>query len=195
MINSWKELKYIWRSDFYRYTGKVNFKLLLHLLWTNPGFKYTVVMRFCSYLAKGRSNFIGRIVYRFFYEILRCYQIKFGLQIPPTSIISSGFYISHYGGIVVNTDAVIGKNCNIGHNVTIGQTNRGEKKGCPVIGDNVFIGPGAVLLGNIKIGNKVAIGANAVVVKDVPDEAVVAGNPAQIISQSGSAGYINRTDY
>ncbi len=71
----------------------------------------------------------------------------------------------------------------------------GDTRGCPEIGDNVEIAPGAVILGNIKIGNNVAIGANSVVDKDIPDNAVAAGMPARVISFKGSEGYINRADY
>ncbi len=95
----------------------------------------------------------------------------------------------------MNEQSVIGKNCNISHGVTIGQTNRGTKKGTPVIGDNVYIGPGALIIGGISIGNNVCIGGNAVVTKDIPDNSVVVGNPGRIISQNGSEGYVNRTDY
>ena len=86
--------------------------------------------------------------------------------------------------------AKIGKNCNISQGVTIGQSNRGKRAGVPVIGDSVFIGPGAKIFGAITIGNNVAIGANAVVTSDVPDNAVVAGIPARILSLLGSAGYV-----
>jgi serine O-acetyltransferase len=65
----------------------------------------------------------------------------------------------------------------------------------PVIGDNVYIGPGAKIIGRVNMGSGVAIGANAVVTKDVPDNAVVVGVPAKVISYNGSKGYINKTDY
>lgn len=77
----------------------------------------------------------------------------YGISIPYNTRIGSGLYIGHFGGIVVNSEAVIGKNCNIHHGVTIGQANRGDKKGYPVIGDRVFIGPGAVvIIGKVKVG-------------------------------------------
>jgi serine O-acetyltransferase len=79
--------------------------------------------------------------------------------------------------------------------VTLGKVNRGEKKGYPVIGDNVYIGPGAKIVGKIKIGNHVAIGANCVVTRDIPDHGVVVGIPGEVISFEGSSGYINKTDY
>jgi len=103
--------------------------------------------------------------------------------------------IGHFGGIVVNQNVVIGKNFNISHQVTLGVANRGNRKGYPVIGDNVYIGPGAKVIGNVRVGNHVAIGANCVVAKDIPDNSVVVGIPGKVISSEGSAGYINRTDY
>ncbi|MDY6895657.1 MAG: serine acetyltransferase, partial [Thermotogota bacterium] len=98
-------------------------------------------------------------------------------------------------GIVVNGNVSIGKNCNISPGVTLGQTNRGKNKGCPTIGDNVFIASGAKIIGNILVGNNVAIGANCVVIEDVPENSVIVGVPGKIISRNGSVGYINKTDY
>jgi len=96
---------------------------------------------------------------------------------------------------MVNPSVVIGKNCNISHQVTLGVVNRGDRKGCPVIGDNVYIGPGAKVIGNVHVGNDVAIGANCVVTQDIPDNSVVVGVPGKVISSEGSMGYVNRTDY
>ena len=120
---------------------------------------------------------------------------KLGISIPASTEIDSGFYIGHFGGIVVNGKSVIGKNCNISQGVTLGQANRGKNKGYPTLGDNVYIGPGAKIVGAIKIGNNVAIGANCVVTKDIPDNSVVVGIPGKVISQDGATGYINMTDY
>ena len=127
--------------------------------------------------------------------ILHHHEIKYGISISYKTQIGSGFYIGHFGGIIVNHNAVIGKNCNISHQVTLGVANRGVRKGYPVIGDNVYIGPGAKIIGNVNIGNNAAIGANCVVTKDVPENGVVVGVPGKVISMDGSTGYINRTDY
>lgn len=78
--------------------------------------------------------------------------------------------------------------------MTIGVNGRGEKSGVSKVGDRVFIGPGARLFGAIKIGNDVAIGANSVVTKDVPDRAVVMGVPAKIINFNGSQEYVSYRD-
>ena len=122
------------------------------------------------------------------------YTYKYGIEISPKTEIDTGFYIGHFGGIV-NSSAKIGKNCNISQGVTIGMANRGKNRGVATIGDNVYIGPGAKIIGAVKIGDNVAIGANCVVTKDIPDNGVVVGIPGKVISLKGSAGYIGNTNY
>jgi serine O-acetyltransferase len=100
-----------------------------------------------------------------------------GIEIPRATSIGEGFYIGHYGGITISHKAKIGKNCSISQLVTIGVSGSGDKKGAPTIGDNVYIAPGAKIFGKITIGNNVKIGANAVVHKDIPDNAIVVLNP------------------
>jgi serine O-acetyltransferase len=134
-------------------------------------------------------------IYPFAKLLLGRLTYKFGISIPPDTNIGCGFYIGHFGGIVVNSKSVIGRNCNISQGVTLGQANRGKNKGTPILGDNVYIGPGAKIIGAVKIGNNVAIGANCVVTKDIPDNSVVVGIPGKVISQEGTSGYVNRTDY
>ena len=106
---------------------------------------------------------------------------KIGRQIPLGTQIGGGLRLIHYGLVVIHRNAIIGKNCTILHNVTIGKTH----KGIPKIGDNVTICANSVLIGSICIGNNVTIGAGSVVIKDVPDNVCVAGNPARIISNNG----------
>lgn len=89
-------------------------------------------------------------------------------------------------------NSVLGKNIIISPGVNIGQANRGKHKGTANIGDNVYIGPGAKIISSVHIGNSVCIGANAVVTHDVPDNACIAGVPAQIISMDGAEGYVNK---
>ena len=102
----------------------------------------------------------------------------------PSSCEMGGGSVFAYGGIgvVIHSRAVIGKNCLIGQGVTIGGKSGWYE--VPVIGDNVHISAGARILGPIRIGNNVIIGANAVVVKDVPDNCIVAGVPAKIIKEN-----------
>jgi serine O-acetyltransferase len=123
------------------------------------------------------------------------YSVRYGISIHPQTRLGAGLYIGHFGGIHVNHAAVIGNNCNIQQDVTLGKANRGARAGAPVIGDNVFIGAGAKIIGRILVGDGAAIGANAVVTKDVPPGMAVAGVPARVVSDQGSQGYVNRIDY
>ncbi|MGP5013550.1 serine O-acetyltransferase [Glutamicibacter ardleyensis] len=119
-------------------------------------------------------------------------RLKFNARVPFTAVLGEGTTLSLSGlGTAIHPDSVIGKNCVIGQNVTLG--GRAGKTHPPIIGDNVFIAPGAKCLGG-KIGNNVVVGANAVVLNDVPDNCVVAGVPARIISKdiSSYSGYIKR---
>lgn len=87
---------------------------------------------------------------------------------------------------------MIGENCNLSQGVTIGKANRDQEGGFPILGDRVYVGPGAKIFGSVRIGDDAAIGANAVVTKDVPAMGVVGGVPARLISDKGSVGYINK---
>ncbi|MDJ0681888.1 MAG: serine O-acetyltransferase [Xenococcaceae cyanobacterium MO_167.B52] len=113
-----------------------------------------------------------------------------GIELPKQAEIGSGLYIAHMGCIVLHPNVELGDNCTISQDVTIGLGGRGDKLGSPKIGDRVYIAPGAKIFGKITIGNDVAIGANAVVTKDLPDKAVAAGVPAKIISYKGSKDFI-----
>lgn len=92
-----------------------------------------------------------------------------------------GFVLIHSNGVVINTGVRGGRNVFLEHQVTIGA----EKQQAPVLGDDVFIGAGAKVLGNVRIGNRVKIGANAVVTKDLPDGATAVGIPARVIKIDG----------
>lgn len=194
-ISNWEDLKCNWRADLYRYTGKTSTWLFLRALLRNSSFQYTFLMRLCSYFSNTGNFILNKLAFRFFFEIFRLQASGSNVEITYNTKIGRGLYIPHLIGIVINEEAIIGNNCNISQNVTIGNLKRGSRKGSPTIGDNVYIAPGAVLIGNIRIGNNVAIGANCVVNKDLPDNAVAVGIPVRIISYKGSTDYINRTDY
>lgn len=107
--------------------------------------------------------------------------------------IGPGLYMGHVHGITLNPKVKIGKNCNIHKGVTIGQENRGKRKGVPVIGDEVWIGINATIVGNIHIGNDVLIAPGAYINFDVPDHSIVVGNPGVIRHAAHATdGYINR---
>jgi serine O-acetyltransferase len=110
------------------------------------------------------------------------------VQLPAAAQIGPGLYLPHLGTIVIGSGSAIGRNCTIAHNVTIGHAGGRSRSagGNPVIGNRVYIGPGAIIIGPITIGDDALIGAGAVVVKSVPPRGVVVGNPARLLSQTGS---------
>ena len=181
------------QSDIHRYSGNSSLHSFFYDYFYIPGFRYSFWMRSCRFLKS--KSVLKYLLFPLARVILNHYQYKYGISISYQTEIGKGLYIGHFGGIVINPQSVIGKNCNLSHEVTIGSSNRGQKRGVPTIGDNVYIGPGAKLFGAIKIGNNVAVGANCVVTKDVPDNGIVVGIPGEVISWDGSAGYVNNTDY
>ena len=114
----------------------------------------------------------------YYYWKLRQISYKTGFQIPPNTC-GPGLQIWHYGYIIINQNTRIGRNLTVYPGVEIG--HKVPSGGCPVIGDNCFIGAGAKIFGKIKIGNNVTIAPNTVVTKDVPDNVIVGGIPAKII--------------
>lgn len=174
------------QKDFYRESGKWLSGKDILLKCINPNLHYIFLLRKCQ---KHSKKTISGIFWRL---LLRHYQIKYGFQIYPETEIGEGFYLGHWGAVVINPKAKIGKNCNIAQGVTIAQANRGRYEGAPEIGNQVWIGPNAVIVGKIKIGDNVLIAPNAYVNADVPSNSLVIGNPAQIISkENATEGYIN----
>lgn len=181
------------QADLYRKAGRTDSKTFLRTLLTDMGFKHVFWLRVTGHLRKQKAT--RYTLYPLARAIYERYQYKHQVWIPPTTQIGPGLFINHVGNIIVNGRAVIGKNCNLACGTTIGQTNRGAHSGVPHIGDNVFIAQGARIIGGVTIGHNAAIGTNAVVIRDVPDNAVVATQPGTIISYRGSSGYVNKTDY
>jgi len=159
-------------------------KNFIKTFYKEPCFRFMVMLR----INKSISRYNPTIL--FFRIWFKRLQRKYGIQIPIFTTINGGFLLNHYGGIVINQGASIGKNCNVSQGVTIGNISRGKLKGCPIIGDRVWIGANAVVVGKINIGNDVLIAPLSYVNFDVPDNAVVMGNPAQIVSYNTSAGYL-----
>lgn len=176
------------REDVMRASALIKGSRLKKIIgcFRSPGVHAIVIFRFGKWI-KSR-NIIFRIflepVYIFLSHRIRS---KWGIEIPRSAEIGEGFYIGHFGGITIGGASKIGKNVNISQQVVIGVSGKGYKRGTPIIGDNVYIAPGAKIFGKIRIGNNAKIGANAVVYKDIPDNAVVALSPGfKIISLKGN---------
>jgi len=138
---------------------------------------------------RAAKNKISKMFYSMKLSLL---QNKTAIQIPYKTEIGEGFYIGHLGTIAINPEAKLGKNINIAQGVTIGQENRGERKGAPTIGNEVWIGANSVIVGKITIGDDVLIAPLTFVNFDVPSHSIVIGNPAKIIHRDNATeGYIN----
>lgn len=171
--------------DLYRYVGNTSLKSWVKSFIFTPGFTYIVIYR----KARGSKNILSKIIYRIWLRIL---QMIYHFQIPYQTEIGEGFYIGHFGNIIINSKAKLGKNVNITTGVVIGQTNRGKKQGVPTIGSEVWIGANSVIVGNIKIGNNVLIAPNSYINFDVPDNSIVIGNPAKIkFDLRATEGYVH----
>lgn len=147
--------------------------------WGAQGFWVMLVYRFGRWRYRVRPALLRKIfslVYKVLYKFI---QIVTGVELPCEVEVGRGFVIDHFGGIVVSGYARFGDNCRIRNGVVVG-LSRVEDPCAPVIGDNVDIGSGAKLLGPIRIGNNVVIGANAVVIRDVPDDSIAVGVPAVV---------------
>lgn len=165
-------------SDFYRITGE---KINIGTFITNMFRKHEV-----RYIFFYRNK---NIISKFF---LRRMNKRYGLEILSDKI-GEGLFLGHPYCITINPNTIIGKNCNIHKGVTIGQENRGKRKGTPTIGNEVWIGVNSTIVGNITIGDDVLIAPNSYVNKNVPSHSIVLGNPCQIKSKSDATkDYINR---
>lgn len=139
--------------------------------------RFLLHLRFAEYYGKHKNKFYRIFLGGFHMYMNRYYGRKTGFQIPRYTC-GFGLKIHHYGPIIINKNAKVGQNCDIYPGVVLGQT---IDNNVPILGDNCFIGLGAKIIGNIQVGNNVLIAPNAVVTKDVPDNAIVGGVPAKII--------------
>jgi serine O-acetyltransferase len=171
------------RYDFDKFSLKSFF--IIYFVKNIPGLKFIIIFRLTQYYR--RKN---RFLFCFFFLWLRHLKVKYGIDISYRTKIGKGFYIGHFGGIVIHGDAVIGENCNVSQGMTIGVSNYGKNIGVPTIGNNVFIGPNSGVFGNITIGNNVTIGANTVVTTSVPDYKTVLPAPFATIDKDLSHYYI-----
>ncbi len=169
-------------DDCYRYTGKRSLGAVLWQATKNHEFRFVFLLRMCG----TKAGFLFRLPFHISSR-------NHGIDISPKSKIGPGFYIGHAYGININPRAVLGKNINIHKGATIGRTNRGKLKGVPTIGDNVFIGINATIVGGITVGDDVFIAPNSFVNRDVPSHTMVIGNPAQYFPrENATEDYVNR---
>lgn len=155
------EFRQLYKEDISRYGGK-------------PGL-YVTLFVFFFRKAQTAKHFV--LIYKLGLYSLERLRL---LEIPRTCKIGGGVFFAHFHCITINPKAVIGRNCTILKGVTIGMEMRGRRWGCPMIGDNVYIGINSTIVGNVTIGDDVLIAANSFVNCDIPSHSVVFGNPCVI---------------
>ena len=178
---SYKDCMMLIKSDRYRLSGKTESSVSIILKVLKPFSSCSTILfwlRLSQY--RGWLHPICRKMYR-------RVSLKYQIQIPACTKIGYGFYIGHETCMVVNGGTVIGNNVNLSQFLSIGTNHETPA----IIGDNVYIGPHVSIVEDVKIGSNSTIGAGAVVTKDVPGNATVAGVPAMVLNYNSPGRYIN----
>ena len=149
-------------------------KNIMSVILLYPGFHILISHRICHFLHNKRLFFISRLIS----QVSRFFT---GIEIHPGAIIGKRLFIDHGMGIVIGETTIIGNNCTIYHQVTLGGTGKETVKRHPTLGNNVLVGSGSKVLGNIYIGDNVKIGANAVVLHNVENNTTIVGIPGKIV--------------
>ena len=160
------------KEDFKTYKGD----------WSRQGFWVMIVYRFGCWRYTIKSGLLRKpfsLLYKILYKFI---QVITGIELPCEVAVGKNFRIDHFGGIIISGFASFGDNCVIRDGVTVG-LRRVDDPVAPQIGNSVDIGTGAKVLGGITIGDHVVIGANAVVLEDVPSNSIAVGVPARIKSR------------
>jgi len=172
-------------ADMMRYTTKKYrpwslpfIKKLIKQAYQHPGLWAVLIYRYGQWVEfRCRLPILRQICDAYYYYLFNWARTRLQIEVPRTSAIDAGFRIDHFGGIIVNCQIIAGKKFTLAPGVVVGQT----ATGVPRFGDGVRISVGAKVIGGIHVGNNVMIGAQSVVTKDVPDNAVVAGVPARVL--------------
>lgn len=173
MINSKKDLKYYLHRDKIALKKKrMKPKLFSDEIW-----KYQILLRKCEFFYNKKKNLVDMLKYKYYRYLFHKKELQLGFSIP-LNCFGPGLRIVHRGTIVINGNTKIGENCTIHIDVNIGSRPNNTK--APMLGNNIYIGPGAKIYGDIIIGNNVNIGANSVVNKDFKDgNCTLVGIPAK----------------
>lgn len=150
------------------------------------------VYRFGNWVVtKCKIPLLRQTLFIIYFILKRISEILSGIEIAYNAEIGKGLFIGHLSGIIIGHGSKIGNYSSFHSDVVIGGSGRGESHGSPTIGDCVYFGAGAKVIGRIHIGNSVMIGANAVVVNNFPDNSVLVGVPAKVVNHSGSNDFIH----
>ena len=183
MIQTRKDYRYYLERDQAARGIKLNTftAKLKDVLYRDPTWKFVRMLRKTEFYANKKKNILEWLYFYYLEYRFKKQSIKLGFSIPKNAF-GPGLAIPHYGTIVINSKSKIGKNCRIHVGVNIGAAGGNSK--APIIGDNVYIGPGAKIFGDIRIANNVVIAANASVGRSIEEENIVVGGvPAKKIKE------------
>ena len=186
MINSKNDyLKYLKQDKLALGKNYKSPKLVHDDIW-----RFEILLRKTEYYVNCKKTFIGKLYSKVLQFLYYKKRLKYNTYIP-LNVFGPGLSIAHFGSIIVNGNAKIGKNCRIQDSVTIGATNGASD--APVLGDNIFIGSGARIIGKVNIASDIAIGSNAVVVNNFNESGItIGGVPAKKISDNNSHSNLNK---
>lgn len=178
-----KQLRFYLAADAFALGKKGSPRLFGDHIW-----RFQIALRKLEYYS-AQTGVFANLATKFW--VLRKYRLGLllGFDIPP-GVFGAGLRINHHGNLIVNGASRVGRWCDIHQGVNIGAGNpksRLEEPSVPTLGDNLWIGPGAKIYGKLEVGDRVVVGANAVVNKDVPNDRTVVGMPAKAIKDSGTA--------
>ena len=177
------------KADIRRYVGPDLsprtwrfWKRLARLVYVHPGLIAVIVYRYGQWVEyRCRIPIVRQLAELTYYYWFNWVRTRLQIELPRTTAIDAGLRINHYGGILINCQIVAGKNLTLTQGVLIGET----PAGIPRIGDDVMVGVGAKIIGPVVLGDRVEVGAGAVVTKSFPADAVIAGVPAKLLRQKG----------
>lgn len=171
------------KSDIRRYTQGKGGKDTFYVFF-EQGLWAIAVYRFGRWVRRVKLPVIAFLLRFCAFLLFKLTEIVTGVSLPASASIGKGFYVGHFGPCICHSDVKIGEHCAIGPGVVIGTRGLGDR-GVPVLGNNVYVGVGAKILGGLTIGDGARIGANAVVIDDVPAGTTVVGIPAKPVRSSG----------
>lgn len=184
--------------DAYRQAGSASYKNVIRLFLLSRTFRPIVTLRICQALASGNIflrwiSVVFKVLHKLFCQLA-------GIDLAWQTKIGAGFAITHGWGQVISPGASIGRNVTIFHGATLGRGDRiardgSRSTGYPVIEDEVWIGPGAIIVGSVVVGKGSRICGGAYVTDDVPPYSIVVGNPARVVKENCTSDVMNKFEF